>query len=148
MTDQTGIQAPSEPDAIQAANDPASNQATNDPASNQAPNDPTANPEIRQEILRLRGSIDNIDSALIYLLSERFKCTHRVGELKAQGGVAPADPSRDQEQIARLTSVAASCGLDPEFAGQFREFIVSEVIRHHEKIAAEYGEVRPLDTYS
>lgn len=116
--------------------------------SPEAPSDPTANPEIRQEILRLRGSIDNIDSALIYLLSERFKCTHRVGELKAQGGVAAADPVREQEQITRLTAIAESSGLDPEFAGQFREFIVSEVIRHHKRIAAEYGETRPLDTYN
>lgn len=113
-----------------------------------APSDPTANPKIRQEILALRHSIDNIDSALMYLLAERFKCTHRVGELKAQGGVAPADPAREQEQITRLTAIADSCGLDPEFAGQFREFIVSEVIRHHKKIAQAYGETRPLDTYN
>ncbi|WP_035833519.1 chorismate mutase [Jonesia quinghaiensis] len=110
--------------------------------------DPTADPQIRQEILRLRASIDNIDAALMHLLAERFKFTHRVGELKAQAAVLPADPARDREQIQRLTSIAEAAGLDPEFAGQFREFIVSEVIRHHTKIAQEYGEVRPLDTYS
>jgi chorismate mutase len=101
------------------------------------------------EILRLRESIDNIDAALMHLLAERFKCTRRVGELKAQGGLPPADPARDQQQIARLTSIAASAGLDPAFAEQFREFIVSEVIRHHEQIAREHhGQAPVLDTYS
>ena len=110
--------------------------------------DPTADPAIRQEILSLRASIDNIDAALMHLLSERFKFTHRVGELKAQAGVLPADPARDREQIQRLTSIADQAGLDPQFAEKFRDFIVSEVIRHHKRIAEEYGEVRPLDTYS
>jgi len=114
----------------------------------QQSSDPTANPQIREEILDLRASIDNIDASLMYLLAERFKFTHRVGELKALGGVAPADPEREAQQIRRLTAIAESAGLDPTFAGEFREFIVSEVIRHHKKIAEEYGESRPLDTFN
>jgi chorismate mutase len=106
------------------------------------------------EILELRRSIDNIDAALVHLLAERFKTTQRVGELKAMGGLPPADPDRDRQQIERLKAIALAAGLDPEFAEQFREFIVSEVIRHHERIAAEHaagrldGELPPLDTYS
>ena len=42
------------------------------------------------ELKRLRGSIDNMDSALIHLLAERFKVTQRVGELKAKAGL-PAE---------------------------------------------------------
>lgn len=114
----------------------------------QQPSDPTENPEIREEILGLRASIDNIDASLMYLLAERFKFTHRVGELKAVGGVAPADPDREARQITRLNAIAEDAGLDTDFAGKFREFIVSEVIRHHERIAREFGETRPLDTYS
>ncbi|ARU52739.1 chorismate mutase [Cellulosimicrobium cellulans] len=108
-------------------------------------------PAVPAEILTLRASIDNIDAALMHLLAERFKFTRRVGELKAQGGLPPADPDRDRQQIARLTGIADAAGLDPEFAEQFREFIVREVIRHHERIAAEHasGEGAPvLDTYS
>lgn len=114
-------------------------------------NDP-GQPAVPDEILRLRDSIDNIDAALMHLLAERFKFTRRVGELKAQGGLPPADPDRDRQQIARLTGIASSAGLDPEFAEQFRAFIVHEVIRHHERIAAEHaasGAGTPvLDTYS
>lgn len=104
---------------------------------------------IPPEILTLRDSIDNIDAALVHLLAERFKFTRRVGELKATGGLSAADPERDRQQIARLTSIAESSGLDPEFAEKFREFIVSEVIRHHRLIAAAHdGATPPLDTYS
>ncbi len=111
-------------------------------------------PAIPDEILGLRRSIDNIDAALVHLLAERFKMTERVGELKAVGGLPPADPARDQQQIARLTAMATEAGLDPEFAEGFRAFIVAEVIRHHERIAAEYaagrltGELPPLDTFA
>ena len=101
------------------------------------------------EILQLRHSIDNIDGALMFLLAERFKCTRRVGELKAEGGLPPADLDREGEQIARLSVLAADAGLDPVFAEAFRSFIVSEVKRHHTLIAeAHEGDEPILDIYS
>lgn len=95
-----------------------------------------ANPEHVPELVRLRESIDNIDAALVHLLAERFKCTKHVGELKAQTGLPPSDPKREEEQIARLRSLAEKSGLDPVFAEKFLNFIVAEVIRHHEDIAS------------
>ena len=88
------------------------------------------------ELLRLRDSIDNIDAALVHLLAERFKCTQAVGEYKATHGLPPADPMREQIQIARLRKLAQDVKLDPDFAEQFLAFIVKEVIRHHEAIRA------------
>jgi len=90
----------------------------------------TVEPELQQ----LRDSIDNIDAALIHLLAERFKCTKRVGEFKATHGLPPADPGREAEQIARLRVLADNAKLDPDFAEKFLNFIVREVIRHHEAI--------------
>ena len=87
------------------------------------------------ELLRLRDSIDNIDAALIHLLAERFKCTQAVGEYKATHNLPPADPSREAAQIARLRELATDAKLDPDFAEKFLNFIVKEVIRHHEAIA-------------
>jgi chorismate mutase len=87
------------------------------------------------ELLRLRDSIDNIDAALIHLLAERFKCTQAVGVYKAQHRLPPADPAREAAQIARLRELAARAKLDPDFAEKFLNFIVKEVIRHHEAIA-------------
>ncbi|MFT3861843.1 chorismate mutase [Micropruina sp.] len=89
------------------------------------------------ELARMRDSIDNLDSALIYLLAERFKITQRVGELKANVGLPPADPDREARQIERLRTVAKDAQLDPEFAEKLLNFIVSEVVRHHERIARE-----------
>lgn len=92
------------------------------------------------ELKRLRGSIDNMDSALVHLLAERFKVTQRVGELKARAGLPPADPTREAQQIARLRALALDADLDPELAEKFLTFIVREVVRHHEQIAAEQSE--------
>lgn len=91
-------------------------------------------PTIPADLLRLRGSIDNIDAALIHLLAERFKCTREVGILKATHKLPPADPAREAKQIARLRALAEEAHLDPEFAEKFLAFIVREVIRHHEII--------------
>jgi chorismate mutase len=87
------------------------------------------------ELLRLRDSIDNIDAALIHLLAERFKCTQAVGEFKATHNLPAADPSREAAQIARMRKLAVDAKLDPDFAEKFLNFIVKEVIRHHEAIA-------------
>lgn len=81
-----------------------------------------------------RQSIDNIDMALVCLLAERFKVTQAVGRYKAQAGLPPADPGREEAQIARLRALAKGADLDPEFSEKFLRFIIDEVIRHHEKL--------------
>ena len=95
--------------------------------------------EAREELLRLRSSIDNMDSMLVHLLAERFKVTKRVGKLKAEHDMPPADPKREAEQIARLRQLALDSELDPEFAEKFLQFIVREVVRHHERIRDEHA---------
>lgn len=88
-----------------------------------------------QELRALRATIDNIDAAVVHMLAERFKATQRVGRIKAEHGLPPADPAREQEQIARLRELAARADLDPVFAEKFLGFVIAEVIRHHEVIA-------------
>ena len=88
--------------------------------------------EVPPELARLRGSIDNIDAALVHILAERFKCTQKVGRLKAEHTLPPADPAREAAQIERLRTLALEAHLDPDFAEKFLTFIITEVIRNHE----------------
>ncbi|WFE90211.1 chorismate mutase [Roseibium porphyridii] len=98
-----------------------------------------AESEALGELKSLRASIDNIDAALIHMLAERFKCTQKVGVLKATNDLPPADPAREKIQIERLRQLAGDANLDPDFAEKLLNFIVREVIRHHEAIAAKAG---------
>jgi len=81
-----------------------------------------------------RDSIDRLDAILVYTLGERFKHTQAVGRLKAQHDLPPSDPAREERQIERLEWLAKEADLDPEFAKKFLNFIISEVIRHHENL--------------
>jgi chorismate mutase len=92
----------------------------------------TQSPEAQLEAFR--ASIDNLDAILLHTLAERFKVTQAVGRLKAEHDMPPADKDREARQIARLQALAEDSALDPEFAEKFLNFIVAEVIRHHEKI--------------
>ena len=89
------------------------------------------------QLAEFRASIDNLDAILLHTLAERFKITQAVGKLKAANDMPPADKQREAQQIARLRSLAATSGLDPAFAEKFLNFVVQEVIRHHEKFREE-----------
>jgi chorismate mutase len=90
---------------------------------------------VNAELRRLRDSIDNMDAALVHLLAERFKITQQVGVLKAAEGLPAADPDREAQQIARLRRLAVEAKLDPEFAEKFLNFVVAEVVRHHQALS-------------
>lgn len=109
-----------------------------DTAQHASASGPDRGDDVHTELTRLRRSIDNIDAALIHMLAERFKCTQRVGALKAAHGLPPADPEREQFQIARLRRLAEDAQLDPVFAEKFLAFVVAEVIHHHETIARNH----------
>lgn len=84
-----------------------------------------------------RESIDRLDAILVYTLGERFKHTQAVGALKAAHDLPPSDPAREETQIARLEDLAKRADLDPEFAKNFLNFIIQEVIHHHKKHKSE-----------
>ena len=90
---------------------------------------------IPEQLRAFRASIDNLDAALIHILAERFRITKEVGELKARTAMPPADPNREKNQVERLRKLAAEADLDPDFAEKLLNFIIREVIRHHEQIA-------------
>ena len=95
----------------------------------------TSDPSVPPELQALRDSIDNIDAAIVYMMAERFRCTQRIGVLKAEHRLPAADPEREARQVARLRELAGSAQLDQDFAEKFLAFVVREVIRHHEIIS-------------
>jgi chorismate mutase len=105
-----------------------------------SPFDPVA------DLRELRDSIDNIDTAIVRLLAERFRCTIAIGKLKAQHYLPSRDPGREAEQIARLRDHAAVGNLDPDFAEKFLAFVIDEVIRRHELLARGAIENGPFST--
>jgi chorismate mutase len=97
----------------------------------ETPMDATA--KAAQLLREHRESIDRLDAILVFTLAERFKHTQAVGRLKAAHGLPPSDPSREAQQIARLTELSEKADLDPEFAQKFLAFVIQEVIKHHER---------------
>ena len=90
--------------------------------------------DTQKQLKEYRDSIDNIDAAMIFLLSERFKITHKVGVLKAENTLLPADKSREAQQVSRLRKFSKEADLDPKFTEKMLNFIIAEVISNHEKI--------------
>ena len=100
------------------------------------------------KIKSLRQSIDNVDTAIVSLLAERFKYTSQVGVLKARAGFAPADYKREDYQIERLHRIAVDAGLDPDIAEMYREFVVTEAKRRHKRIADAGVDPGVLDVFA
>lgn len=90
--------------------------------------------DTQKQLKEYRDSIDNIDAAMIFLLSERFKITHKVGVLKAENTLLPADKSREAQQVSRLRKLSKEADLDPEFTEKMLNFIIAEVISNHENL--------------
>ena len=86
-----------------------------------------------EQLKDYRKSIDNLDDALIRIVAERFRITKAVGVLKANNDLPPADPARESQQVERLRALAVDAELDPDFAEKLLNFIIREVIRHHEQ---------------
>jgi chorismate mutase len=87
----------------------------------------------QDKLAQFRKSIDNMDAALIHVLAERFRITKAVGKYKAKQDLPPADPDREKKQVERLRKLATEADLDPNFAETLLNFIIREVIRHHEQ---------------
>ncbi|MGO3796125.1 MAG: chorismate mutase [Pauljensenia sp.] len=132
MSEQTGT--PSEQDRRTPA------QGAGGLSQSAAPARPdlSAGVPIPPELADARATIDNIDAALIHILAERFRCTQKVGHIKAEYDLPPEDPAREARQVARMRRLAEESGLDPDFAEKFLSFMVREVIRHHEDIKRGY----------
>lgn len=95
-------------------------------------------PDITLQLSSFRNIIDNIDAALIHMLAERFRCTDQVGELKAEHHLPAVDKYREKLQYDRFTTLAEGANLDPVFVEKLMQFVISEVVERHKKIATKH----------
>ena len=90
-----------------------------------------------RQVEELRGDVDTIDAAIVAMLAERFRVTHRIGLLKAQAGFASADMRRESTQIAALRDKAGDYGLDPDLAEAYLHLVADAAKRDHERLASQ-----------
>jgi chorismate mutase len=86
-----------------------------------------------------RKSIDNLDSALIAILAERFRQTEKIGMTKAKGGFKPEDPEREQRQLEQFRERAKSHDLNADVVVDIMTRIIHHVKNRHELLAAAAG---------
>ena len=77
-----------------------------------------------RQVEELRADVDTIDAAVVAMLAERFRVTHRIGLLKAQAGFASADKADDY-------------GLDPDLAEAYLHLVADAAKRDHERLAGQ-----------
>jgi chorismate mutase len=92
--------------------------------------------EAAEQLASYRKSIDNLDSALLNILAERFRCTEQVGHLKAEQAMPAIDSERERRQMDRLKSIANDVGLSQHFVEGLMRMIVRAVVERHKEIAA------------
>ena len=80
--------------------------------------------EVRANIARLRGGIDELDCRIVELLNERAKLALDIRALKPQANLGLYDPKREEEIFARL----AACNQGPLYGDNIRE--IYETVLH------------------
>jgi len=91
-------------------------------------------PKLRaqNELEEYRKSIDNLDSALIAILAERFRVTEKVGRVKAAVGLPAMDPERELRQIEHFRERASFHDLNVDVAVDIFTRIFEHVKARHE----------------
>jgi chorismate mutase len=86
----------------------------------------------------LRKNIDQLDDEIVALLAKRFQLTEEVGMYKAANKLTAQDPSRESEQFAKITRLASSNELNPEYATAIYRRLMDVVIVRHKEIEQTY----------
>ncbi len=71
----------------------------------------------------LRSKINKIDLQLLTLLAERQKVSREIGIYKKQNKIAINQPKREQELLAKLSSISKKKKIDPIFVQKLFKLI-------------------------
>lgn len=92
--------------------------------------------DAREELLRLRQRIDDIDNEILDVLVRRFDLTAQVGRVKKSGGFPPEDPVREAAMYERFREMARARNLDPNIIEDVYKTLISHVKQQHRQIGA------------
>lgn len=82
----------------------------------------------------LRAEIDAIDERFVRLLSERFRVTRRVGQLKHERGLAPQDATREAQIDAKVRRLATDHHLDESLVSEVLRAVIDRVVEEHRRL--------------
>ena len=91
-------------------------------------------PEFNSELNICRQKIDQIDSELFDLLSQRMRTADKIGQIKKASNVAILQSNRWNEITRRMISMTRGMGLSEEFVNTVLEAIHMESINHQNEI--------------
>ena len=91
-------------------------------------------PEFNSELNICRQKIDQIDSELFDLLSQRMRTADKIGQIKKASNVAILQSNRWNEITRRMVSMTRGMGLSEEFVNTVLEAIHMESINHQNEI--------------
>lgn len=94
----------------------------------------TEDPEFTSELNVCRQKIDQIDSELFELLSERMRTSDKIGQIKKASNVAILQSNRWDEICRRMLSMTRGMGLSEEFVSSILETIHLESISRQNEI--------------
>src|SRR6266571_2374843 len=75
------------------------------------------------DIIRIRGRIDELDEEIVRLLKNRYENTRSLGRIKQKRGLDYRDPEREKVILRKMERTATSLDIDSKFIGSIFEQI-------------------------
>ncbi|PIV46021.1 chorismate mutase [bacterium (Candidatus Moisslbacteria) CG02_land_8_20_14_3_00_36_53] len=86
------------------------------------------------DLKKYRKIIDSLDKKLIWILSQRFKVTQKIGEYKAKNNLPIQDKKREEEALESRKSLAQKLNLDPDLISEIFKLVFKCTRKNHKKI--------------
>lgn len=92
--------------------------------------------EMSDTLQALRLSIDEVDTAIIDLLSKRFELTKKVGYEKSALNIDAVDRDREDSILKKWSNDANQKNINEEMAKSILQIIIDQVVKEHKAIKA------------
>lgn len=86
------------------------------------------------KLLELRESINDLDSALIHILAQRFRVIRDIAILKHKEGRPVLDEARQKTHIASLQQSGSERKLNKDFISELFSLIMKRSVKEQEEL--------------